>query len=114
MFYGNIVWNWINGEARTYSYYIKVKTERGWYKVWKKRIVNEQFIIKKKEEKKEDNKTVEGDRKRKEKKLEHCWTQHREKKKEKNGHLFRKINSLFEFEGDIRIFFLFHIIKKNE
>ena len=47
MFYGNIVRNWINGKARTYSYYIKVKTERGRYKVWKKRIVNEQFIIKK-------------------------------------------------------------------
>ena len=69
-------------------------TERGRDKVWKKtkRIVNEQFIIKKKKKKGKSAgqwKKTGG----KEKKLGHCWTQHIEKKKRKERTFFRKIDS---------------------
>ena len=96
----------------------------------------------------QDNRKKTERKKKKEKKLEHCWTQHIKKKKERID-IFSKIDStslhrlkkkeekktehfwtvivtlfwlvvkwkfliLFEFKGDIRIFFPVHIMKFDE
>ena len=81
-----LVRNWINGNAQTYSYYIKTEISR--YKV-SKNIGNEQFIIKKGQQ---DNGKRQGERKE-ENKLEHCWTQHKKKRKKQQTFL-GKIDSV--------------------
>ena len=79
-----LVRNWINGDAWTYNYYIKVKTERSSIRFKKNR--NKQFINKKKRTTGQWKKTE-----KKEKKKRNLNTAL--KKKKKKEHFFKKIDS---------------------